>query len=373
MYNKIKTSGLSLIVVSTLSITSIGCGSSTSTVPSSEIETGTFIDAPVQGLSYSTTTQDGYTNANGEFKYIPGETIEFKLGNLSLGTAVGKSLITPYTLGDSNSTNPSAKTTNIAILLQSLDRNRNTAEVIDVSKLKEYNFTVLDFNVSTNDMRIKLNDLLATGNFASEYADGNITSISPTDANSAMENFVKYYNITRKYGIFTVLMNNKTINMNGEISTVTLANFNKLIANFPNIKTVDIINCNGSSDDEVNLILSKKVHDKGMNTHIVDNGEVASGGTDFFLAGNKRTIGTNVKIGVHSWASGKEGTSNYVEASKLHKDDESHDDYIQYYIDIGFTKDEAEDFYFFTLDASPANDIHYMTNDEIAKYNIVKP
>ena len=89
---------------------------------SSTTSTGTFIDAPVKGLHYKTATQDGYTNENGEFKYVAGEIIEFKLGTLSLGSVSADGLITPYTLaGDTDISNPSNKAINIALLLQNFD------------------------------------------------------------------------------------------------------------------------------------------------------------------------------------------------------------------------------------------------------------
>jgi hypothetical protein len=40
----------------------------------------------VEGLTYSTATQSGTTGPKGFFKYIPGEEITFKVGNLSLKT-----------------------------------------------------------------------------------------------------------------------------------------------------------------------------------------------------------------------------------------------------------------------------------------------
>ena len=42
-----------------------------------------------------------------------------------------------------------------------------------------------------------------------------------------------------------------------------------------------------SDDDEVNLKVSLKVHSLKINTHILDGGVVASGGTDFFPSWNK--------------------------------------------------------------------------------------
>ena len=175
--------------------------------------------------------------------------------------------------------------------------------------------------------------------------------------------------IKRQYGIFKVLEDNVSIEMNGEINSQSLKNYNDLKKSFPNIKTINIIECSGSSDDEINLLLSRKVHDDDINTHIVDNGLVASGGTDFFLAGNIRTVGTNTKIGVHSWASEDEN-GNITEGADLPDEDPQHLEYINYYRSIGFTEEEAKAFYFFTLDSASSDDMHYMTEDEIDEYRI---
>ena len=46
----------------------VGCGGSSDSTPvAATVETGTFVDAPVQGLKYVTASQNGNTNANGEF------------------------------------------------------------------------------------------------------------------------------------------------------------------------------------------------------------------------------------------------------------------------------------------------------------------
>jgi len=121
--------------------------------------TGTFIDAPVQGLHYTTATQDGFTDANGNFKYKAGETVEFKLGTLSLGSVTGGSLITPYTLGDSNTTNPSNKTTNIALLLQNLDSTNDNNSTLDLSKLKGFSFSTIDLTILPATMQTNVQQL----------------------------------------------------------------------------------------------------------------------------------------------------------------------------------------------------------------------
>jgi hypothetical protein len=103
-------------------------------------------------------------------------------------------------------------------------------------------------------------------------------------------------NTGRQFGIFKVLNDDTTIEMDGVIGSTSLTNFNSLTAAYPNINKINIKNCDGSSDDETNLLLSAKVHQKGINIHILDNGEIASGGVDFFIAGIQRTQGSNTKI-----------------------------------------------------------------------------
>lgn len=74
-----------------------GDGGSESSAPS-DLNTGRFIDSPVQGVSYETETQSGVTNADGEFKYKNGETIRFRLGGIYIGTSEANEVITPFDL-----------------------------------------------------------------------------------------------------------------------------------------------------------------------------------------------------------------------------------------------------------------------------------
>ena len=172
-------------------------------------------------------------------------------------------------------------------------------------------------------------------------------------------------NSQRTFGIFKVLNDDLTVEMDGTIGSSSLTNFNSLEAAFPNVNKIDIINCDGSSDDEINLQLSEKVHQKGINIHLMDNGEIASGGVDFFIAGIQRTKGTNTRIGVHSWA------GDGVTATDFPVGHANHLPYINYYVSVGFTQQEAEDFYYFTINAAPANSIHWMTDAEITQYHLI--
>ena len=145
-----KTFGINLLVSSTLSLGLAACsssGSSSSTSPAeSNTEIGTFVDAPVQGLMYSTSSQSGVTDVNGNFKYKNGEEITFKIGNLVLGKVSAKKTITPLTLGgDSDLNTIGLKAINIARILQSLDASPTNNDLIVIpSSLKDLDIQNID-------------------------------------------------------------------------------------------------------------------------------------------------------------------------------------------------------------------------------------
>jgi len=184
MEQNIKFIGMSLF----LSVLLIGCGSSSDNtmITTTTTETGTFVDAPVKGLYYQTATQNGYTDANGSFKYVKGETIEFKLGTLALGEGTASTLMTPYTISDNNDT-----AINIALLLQNFDGNRSDTNVLDLSKLKDYNFTN-DFNLSADPTTIqaKIEAIFADNNFAQYRDDTNNSVLSAIDVKNIMDKYI---------------------------------------------------------------------------------------------------------------------------------------------------------------------------------------
>ena len=185
--NKIQIFSVSLI---TATLIFSGCGSSddsSSDQSTVSTETGTFVDAPVQGLFYQTATQSGFTDANGTFKYVTGETVEFKLGNLSLGKSTASDFITPYTISDNNDT-----ATNIALLLQNFDGNRSNSNTLDLSKLKDYNFTTSDFNLNADPRTVQasIETIFADNNFAQYRDDTNNSVLSQSDVKTNMDNYI---------------------------------------------------------------------------------------------------------------------------------------------------------------------------------------
>jgi hypothetical protein len=167
-----------------------------------------------------------------------------------------------------------------------------------------------------------------------------------------------------RYGIFHV-KDDATATMNGVIGGRTDNHYNNMVKNHPDIQQIVLENCPGSKNDEVNLIVAKKIHDDGISTHLRANSEIASGAVDLYLAGVNRTMETGAKIGVHSWSGG--GTA----PTDLPESDPQHLPYINYYISVGMSEQLARDFYFFTIHAAPASDVHWMTPEEIVLYQLL--
>ncbi len=124
MQNKV----IKLAIVATISAFIIGCSSGGS--GSSPTAQGRFKDANTDGLTY-TGAFPGVTKDGGRFNYRSGSVIEFSIGDIVLGTATGKVIITPVDLVPGGSLT-SNKVVKISQLLQSLDRDSNLDNGIDI-------------------------------------------------------------------------------------------------------------------------------------------------------------------------------------------------------------------------------------------------
>ncbi len=148
--------------------------------------------------------------------------------------------------------------------------------------------------------------------------------------------------------------------MSGVIDGTTPERVQALIDEDPEVKTIVMQEVDGSADDEANLVASRLVRQHGFKTHVPSNGTIASGGVDFFLAGVERTVDSGGKLGVHSWAGGD------IRGDQIPRDDPEHKLYLDYYAEMGI----PAEFYWFTLQAAPPEDIHFMTADELAQYQM---
>jgi len=138
----------------------------------------------------------------------------------------------------------------------------------------------------------------------------------------------------------------------------------RLIRRNPDLTTIEMWDCPGSTDDYAALEAARLVREAGLNTHIPEDGEIASGGVDFFIAGVKRTAHGTAGVGVHSWA--VSGPGGY-EGWELEQDDPEHDLYLDFYTEMGI----PADFYWWTLSVATADDIHWLTPEEMLAFGVV--
>ncbi len=168
------------------------------------------------------------------------------------------------------------------------------------------------------------------------------------------------------YAPVTFEVHADTAYMNGVIDHRTPPAVADLILTHPEVTTIAMIDVPGSADDSANLEAALMIREAGLNTYVPWEGIIASGGVDFFLAGNQRKIESWSRLGVHSWAEEDE-EGNIVVPLDLPEDDPGHLMFLEFYRKI----DIPEEFYWYTLKVAPAEGIHWMLPDEISRYQIV--
>lgn len=113
-----------------------GGGGSSSPPPSSEVAitaNGILLDSPVEGARYVSGSVAGITDANGTFQYEIGDSVRFYVGDILLGEAVGKPMITPVDFISGADINNDT-VTNIARFLQTIDEDKNPDNGIQISQ-----------------------------------------------------------------------------------------------------------------------------------------------------------------------------------------------------------------------------------------------
>ena len=167
------------------------------------------------------------------------------------------------------------------------------------------------------------------------------------------------------YGIFSSQDANTAI-MNGIIGSNTPEHWDNFIAAFPSTNKIIMKDCPGSEDDTANLQAARKIRNSNLTIHLPADAEIASGAVDLFLAGTTRTRESGSKVGVHSWSDGSNDATAFPVGHA------NHQPYIDYYKEMGFSQEDAEAFYYFTIDAATASSIHWMTDAEIEEFKLLK-
>lgn len=156
---------------------------------------GQFIDSEVEGLEYSSGKYSGLTDSNGKFKYKSGSTITFKIGDVVLGSAKSKKILTPQDLTKASSA--SDNTTNMVRFLMSLDEDSNPDNGLKInSAVREYlKGKSVDFNLDTVSFENNISPII-TALFPGRSV------VSSQDAKAHFESSLREINGVTYYGNF---------------------------------------------------------------------------------------------------------------------------------------------------------------------------
>ncbi len=142
-----------------------GCGdggSRSSDALTEEVLTGRFLDSAVSGLTYETETRSGFTNANGEFSYLAGETVVFGLGDLKFPAVTAAQILTPLELAGVSDIND-VGVVNMARLLQSLDQDCDPSNGISISGQALLSAAGMTLDFESPDFDTEVVNLVANG------------------------------------------------------------------------------------------------------------------------------------------------------------------------------------------------------------------
>lgn len=138
-----------------------------------------------------------------------------------------------------------------------------------------------------------------------------------------------------------------TAEMHGVVDGTSPAQFAAMRAAYPNLRTLRMIECPGSDDDEANLALGRMLRAARIDTVVPAGGSVRSGAVELFLAGVHRKADSRAEFAVHSWRD-----SLGREADDVAADDPVHREYLEFYREMGLSDDSAREFYDLTSSVS---------------------
>ncbi len=164
-----------------------------------------------------------------------------------------------------------------------------------------------------------------------------------------------------RFGPFSVI-DAATVHMAGDVTSATPRQFAAMLAAFPGLKRIEMVDCPGSLDEDANLMLARAIRRAGLETVVPSGGSVRSGAVELWLAGVTRRAAPDAEFGVHSWA------DEYGrEANDYPADDPVHADYIGLYREMGMDAAKAREFYTLT-NATPFDQVRYLTRDDMARF-----
>ena len=163
------------------------------------------------------------------------------------------------------------------------------------------------------------------------------------------------------YGPFRVLDAGRAALVDAT-DTATPRAFAQMLIAFPALRTIEMVECPGTSDDTANLRLGRMIRHAGLDTYVPEGGSVRSGAVELFLAGKHRRAENGAQFAVHSWQD-----SDGFEPSDVADNDPVNLAYLAYYREMGLSDQQAKAFYAMT-NAVPHDEALWLSVSEFARY-----
>lgn len=149
--------------------------------------------------------------------------------------------------------------------------------------------------------------------------------------------------------------------MDGLINSQTYDQLARILDENPQITTIVEGRMGGSIDDDTMIKTAYMVRERGLNTMLLATSNINSGAVDLFLSGKERTMERGAHIGVHSWSDGVKEAMDFPRGSPEHEQNRK---YVEDMLG-------SDDFYWFTIEAAPADGIMEMTEAQIVKFGLL--
>jgi hypothetical protein len=144
------------------------------------------------------------------------------------------------------------------------------------------------------------------------------------------------------YGPFRVLDGTRAA-LVGLTDSDSPAEFVQMVDDYPRIATLVFVDCPGTYDDRANLRLGRMIREHGLAVEVPEGGSVRSGAVELVLAGRSLTIADDAEFAVHSWLDDRGlGAWDYA------PDSPEHAKYLDYYREMGMSREAAAQFYALT-------------------------
>lgn len=159
----------------------------------------------------------------------------------------------------------------------------------------------------------------------------------------------------------SIYVENDVMYLSGMLTSQLPQQLRNALSDNPNITDLVLVDVPGSLDQAATMDAARMIRHFELNTHIAKTGYVLSGGVDLFLGGIERSIGAGAGVGVHAWRDTQDWGDDINLADPVHAT------YVNFYLEMGV----PERFYWFTLDAAPAERVYFLSPEEFYDYRLV--